>query len=107
MHYDHRAAGQALNPRRETSQSVFAASSFPAEFTKWGYRLYEDPHTDRQTILGEHYYGLQTMLRGLGISRRKEDWKWWRISHGDISPGAPNMDLQTYVANGYTYRVRL
>lgn len=102
MWYDHKAAGQALNPPRSSSQSTFGP--YPQDLTKWGYTVgYETGQRDVQ--LGEYYYGLQEMLAALGASRRKEDWVFWKITHGDYGPGLPPVDQQTYIANGYTYRV--
>lgn len=89
-----------LNPPQGSSQSRF--SSFPYEFQRWNYRAFDD--TDNK--IGEYYYGLSDALRSLGVPRRDHDWKYWRVTHGDLSfERTVPLPLQTYVVNGHQYRV--
>lgn len=99
MYADHRTAGQMFNPPRDTSNSQFA--HFPAEFERWAYTVGEDTNTR----LGEAYYGLRDVLKDLRASTREEDWKFWKIVHGDgrrIGEGE-----QTYWVDGQRYRVSI
>ncbi|KAF2018540.1 hypothetical protein BU24DRAFT_99386 [Aaosphaeria arxii CBS 175.79] len=101
MNSDDRTAGRMLEPPQGSAASQF--TNFPGEFDKWFYQ----PFNDDQTDLGEYYYGLSDALKDMGISRRRDDWSFLRATHGDRRPGAPNLNDQTYVVNGHTYRVRM
>lgn len=100
MAADDATAGSLLSPPRNTSQSLFI--DFPSLFTRWAYNTYQDDKAD----LDVEYYGLREALEDIGASLQAGDWKFWRITHGDIRPHSVPLGQQIYVVDGHQYWVR-
>ncbi|KAF1995728.1 hypothetical protein P154DRAFT_610155 [Amniculicola lignicola CBS 123094] len=90
-------AGQLLEPPRDSAASKF--TSFPDAYKKWFWHYFEFDMTD----LGEGYYGIADALKGLKVSTQKSDWKFWRVTHGDLKSNW-KIDEQKYDTDGRSYR---
>lgn len=97
MAADNATAGSLLSPPQETAQSRLA--SFPFLFTRWAYNIYND----RKIDLSVDYYGLHEALEDVGASLDVDEWKFWRITHGDIRPRSVSLRHQTYFVNEQQY----
>jgi hypothetical protein len=106
-------AAKLFNRPGNTIDSVFR--DFPAEFIKWGYTQKRVTNPDLKGkneiyLEMDKTWGVGTALRALRVSDTAVE-KGGKIdcqmlTHGQSWLNAPNIDEQTYVVNGRTYRVR-
>ncbi|KAF2728424.1 hypothetical protein EJ04DRAFT_569550 [Polyplosphaeria fusca] len=96
-------AGKLFNPPREHAASDF--QDFPNDFKKWGYSFVDQTQELKKNLAHDD---LDKVFKDLGVSHQEDQWvgtRVWHVTDPDAAEkDKDNIDHQTYVVDGKTYR---